>query len=82
MNKLHDQGKIKYGERYTIYSPKDGQPCMDHDRQSGEAVGPQEYTAVKMEVLEWGPNVPGELRQAVGGRKVSMVAATLRPETM
>ena len=22
--------------RYTIYSPKDGQPCMDHDRQSGE----------------------------------------------
>lgn len=22
--------------RYTIYSPKDGQPCMDHDRQTGE----------------------------------------------
>lgn len=21
---------------YTIYSPKDGQPCMDHDRSSGE----------------------------------------------
>lgn len=24
--------------RYTIYSPKDGQPCMDHDRQTGEVI--------------------------------------------
>ena len=22
--------------RYTVFSPKDGQPCMDHDRASGE----------------------------------------------
>ena len=22
--------------RYTIFSPKDGQPRMDHDRQTGE----------------------------------------------
>lgn len=55
---------------------------MDHDRQSGEAVGPQEYTAVKMKVLEWGPNVPSDVLQAVGGKTVYMVAATLRPETM
>jgi leucyl-tRNA synthetase len=82
MNKLHDQGKIKFGERYTIYSPLDGQPCMDHDRQSGEGVSPQEYTAVKMEVLEWGPSAESEMLQAIGGRKVWMVAATLRPETM
>ena len=82
MNVLREQGRIKFGERYTIYSPKDGQPCMDHDRQSGEAVNPQEYTAVKMKVLEWGPNAPSELLQAVGGKTVYMVAATLRPETM
>lgn len=82
MNKLHDQGRIKFGKRYTIYSPKDGQPCMDHDRQSGEAVNPQEYTAVKMKVLEWGPSVPSEVKQAVGGKTVHLVAATLRPETM
>jgi leucyl-tRNA synthetase len=55
---------------------------MDHDRQSGEAVNPQEYTAVKMKVVEWGPETPGELLQAVGGKTVYMVAATLRPETM
>ena len=82
MNVLREQGRIKFGERYTIYSPKEGQPCMDHDRQSGEAVNPQEYTAVKMKVLEWGPNAPSELLQAVGGKTVYMVAATLRPETM
>ncbi len=82
MNKLHDQGRIKFGERYTIYSPKDGQPCMDHDRQSGEAINPQEYTAVKMEVLKWGPSVNEDLLRAIGENKVWMVAATLRPETM
>ncbi len=82
MNKLHDQGKIKFGERYTVYSPKDGQPCMDHDRSSGEAVNPQEYTAVKLELIEWGPSVSPDVVKAVGDRKVSLVAATLRPETM
>ncbi|KAJ1894298.1 cytosolic leucyl tRNA synthetase, partial [Coemansia sp. IMI 209127] len=76
--------KIKFGKRYTIWSPKDGQPCMDHDRQTGEGVNPQEYTCVKMEVLEWSEqgcqtvaSIPG-----LAGKKVFLVAATLRPETM
>jgi leucyl-tRNA synthetase len=83
MNKLHEQKKIKFGRRNTIYSPKDGQACMDHDRSSGEAVGPQEYTGLKMEVLSW----PESAQKAIDGmglegKKVFMVAATLRPETM
>jgi leucyl-tRNA synthetase len=82
MNKLRAQGRIKFGMRYTIFSPKDDQPCMDHDRQSGEGVGPQEYTAVKMEVLEWAETVSEEVKKAVEGKTVFMVAATLRPETM
>uniref|UniRef100_A0A8C2JUB4 Leucyl-tRNA synthetase 1b n=1 Tax=Cyprinus carpio TaxID=7962 RepID=A0A8C2JUB4_CYPCA len=45
---LKERKKIKY----TIYSPKDGQPCMDHDRQTGEGVGPQEYTLIKMKIVE------------------------------
>ena len=54
---------------------------MDHDRQSGEGVGPQEYTAIKMPIVSWG--VAGErVKELVGDRKVVMVAATLRPETM
>ncbi|KAL1917157.1 uncharacterized protein VTP21DRAFT_4813 [Calcarisporiella thermophila] len=81
MNKLHALKKIKFGERYTIYSPLDQQPCMDHDRQTGEAVGPQEYVGIKLEVLEFGEKSQ-HLKEAVGNRKVYMVAATLRPETM
>ena len=34
-----------------MFSPKDGQPCMDHDRSSGEGVGPQEYTLIKLKLL-------------------------------
>ncbi|EIW76689.1 leucine-tRNA ligase [Coniophora puteana RWD-64-598 SS2] len=81
-NKLHALGKIKFGERYTIYSPKDGQPCMDHDRSEGEALGPQEYTGIKLEVREWSEAAKKLVEGKLGGRKVSMVAATLRPETM
>ncbi len=49
---LKDRGKIKFGKRHTIFSPKDGQPSMDHDRASGEGVGPQEYTLIKMRAIE------------------------------
>ncbi|KZS95395.1 leucyl-tRNA synthetase [Sistotremastrum niveocremeum HHB9708] len=82
VNKLHKMNKIKFGERYTIYSPKDGQPCMDHDRQEGEGIGPQEYTGVKMEVVEWGAKAKPEVEGKFDGRRIFLVAATLRPETM
>jgi len=55
---------------------------MDHDRQDGEGVGPQEYTALKMEVVQWSPAMKDVVESKVGGRKVFMIAATLRPETM
>ncbi|KAI6102854.1 hypothetical protein F5141DRAFT_1133125 [Pisolithus sp. B1] len=70
MNKLYQLGKIKFGERYTIYSPKDGQPCMDHDRSDGEGVGPQEYLALRMEVVEWSPAAKEAIEGKVDGRKV------------
>lgn len=74
---LKQRGKIMYGKRNTIFSPKDGQPCMDHDRSSGEGVGPQEYTLVKMKIV-------GKLPQKLAQVKapIFLVAATLRPETM
>ncbi|XP_075065776.1 leucine--tRNA ligase, cytoplasmic [Mixophyes fleayi] len=75
---LRERSKIKFGKRYTIYSPRDGQPCMDHDRQTGEGVGPQEYTLIKMKVLD---PFPAKL-SGLKGRNVFLVAATLRPETM
>lgn len=29
---LREKDYIRFGKRFSIYSPKDGQPCMDHDR--------------------------------------------------
>ncbi|XP_058452707.1 leucine--tRNA ligase, cytoplasmic [Malaya genurostris] len=76
-NHLKARGKIMYGKRHTIYSPKDGQPCMDHDRSSGEGVGPQEYTLIKMKIV-------GKLPSKLAGVNVPvyLVCGTLRPETM
>jgi leucyl-tRNA synthetase len=34
--------KVLFGKRETIFSPRDNQPCADHDRQSGEGVASQE----------------------------------------
>ncbi|KAJ3041618.1 cytosolic leucyl tRNA synthetase [Rhizophlyctis rosea] len=93
--------RVAFGERYTIYSPLDGQPCMDHDRSTGEGVGVQEYTGIKLRVLledvqkqseEQRDKVKGvpvgqkltsaDVSAKIGNRKVYLVAATLRPETM
>jgi leucyl-tRNA synthetase len=83
MNRLHEMKKVLYGNRYTIYSPKDGQPCMDHDRTEGEGVGPQEYTALKLRVLEWAPKAEESLKGKIPeDAKVFFIPATLRPETM
>ncbi|XP_054718964.1 leucine--tRNA ligase, cytoplasmic-like [Uloborus diversus] len=76
--RLKERGKIQFGKRYTIFSPKDNQPCMDHDRSSGEGVGPQEYTLIKLRILE---PLPQKL-SSFTGFSVFLVAATLRPETM
>ncbi|XP_055327764.1 leucine--tRNA ligase, cytoplasmic-like [Paramacrobiotus metropolitanus] len=76
--RLKERGRIQFGKRYTIYAPLDNQPCMDHDRASGEGAGPQEYTLIKMQVLEPYP----ETWKNMNDRKVFLVAGTMRPETM
>jgi leucyl-tRNA synthetase len=78
-NKLRALGKIRFGKRPSVYSPLDGQMCADHDRASGEGVGAQEYTLVKLRVLD---PLPSALASCSAGKVVSLVAATLRPETM
>lgn len=83
MNRLRQMEKIRFGARYTIYSPKDGQPCMDHDRSKGEAILPQEYTALKLLVTEWSPKLEELIKDKIpSGAKAYFVPATLRPETM
>jgi leucyl-tRNA synthetase family protein len=75
---LQRDGKLKFGKRHSIFSPKDGQACADHDRASGEGVTPQEYTVVKLRVLEPLPAVLAPLAH----RRIYLAPATLRPETM
>ncbi len=78
-NTLKKIGKIVKAKRFAVYSPIDGQPCADHDRASGEGVGPQEYLLIKMAVYD--ECLTGDLAP-LAGKKVFLAAATLRPETM
>ncbi|CAF1020660.1 unnamed protein product [Adineta steineri] len=79
---LKEDGRIQFGKRYTVYSPKDKQPCMDHDRSSGEGVGPQEYTLIKLRIHD--DHIPEKLKSHITSttQGVYLAAATLRPETM
>lgn len=78
--KLEKNGFLKFGKRPSIYSEKDKQMCADHDRAEGEGVLPQEYTLIKIRVL----NTKSDLLNKFLAEKkiVVMPAATLRPETM
>ncbi|KAI0390322.1 leucyl-tRNA synthetase [Xylariaceae sp. FL0594] len=64
MNKLKELEKVRFGKRLTVYSPRDGQSCLDHDRAAGEGVLVQEYTAVRCRVVRWGEDEG--LRLALG----------------
>ncbi|MCO5586503.1 hypothetical protein L7F22_040443 [Adiantum nelumboides] len=75
---LKKQGKVVKELRYSIYSPRDGQPCTDHDRATGEGVKPKDYTIIKLQVQ---PPLSGKLR-ALDGKSVFLAAATTRPEAM
>jgi len=76
--KLRAGGFVAFGKRPSIFSEADAQPCMDHDRDKGEGVAPQEYTAIKMRLLEPLPPVLAKF----AGSQVYALAGTLRPETM
>jgi leucyl-tRNA synthetase len=67
----------------AIFSPAEDQPCADHDRASGEGVGPQEYTLIKLKLLTPPPKLQALLSERkMSDRTVILPAATLRPETM
>eukprot|EP01129_Flabellula_baltica_P002677 TRINITY_DN1249_c0_g1_i1.p1 TRINITY_DN1249_c0_g1~~TRINITY_DN1249_c0_g1_i1.p1 ORF type:complete len:1041 (-),score=299.21 TRINITY_DN1249_c0_g1_i1:37-3159(-) len=78
--KLKNQGRIKFGKRYAIYSVKENGPCMDDNRSSGEGVGISEYTIIKQRVLKPYPECLAHLER--DPRPIYLVPATLRPETM
>lgn len=68
--------------RHTIYSTKDNQPCLDHERKVGEGVGPQECTIIKFRIHD--DRIPDKLKPYMKSPTtgVYLAAATLRPETI
>ncbi|KAI3317236.1 leucyl-tRNA synthetase [Xylariaceae sp. AK1471] len=48
----------------------------------GEGISVQQYTAIKMPVLEWAEDAKSAVSSLPANAKVYFVAATLRPETM
>lgn len=83
MRRLRQMKRIDFGKRFTVFSPKDKQPCLDHDRSSGEGINVQEYTGMKLKVKIWPETAQQELAGKLPeGSNVYMVPATLRPETM
>jgi leucyl-tRNA synthetase len=83
MNNLKALKKIKFGKRFTVYSPKDGQACLDHDRSSGEGIAVQEYVALKLKTLQWSDKAKEVISNKIpADSDVYFIPATLRPETM
>ncbi|XP_026192247.1 leucine--tRNA ligase, cytoplasmic [Cyclospora cayetanensis] len=93
--KLMAAGKISFGTRPTVISRRELQACADHDRLSGEGIGPQEYTLIKMRIkteqMDASHAPHAEFKAAWEkhsstnegqSRQIFLVAATLRPETM
>ncbi|EGC36146.1 hypothetical protein DICPUDRAFT_78187 [Dictyostelium purpureum] len=74
---LKQLGKIKYGKRYSIWSPMDNQYCSNQDRLEGEAEVVTTLTLIKLLVQE----LTSILKEKLNGyKKVYLVSGTLRPE--
>ena len=82
MLKLKEHNFVAFGKRNAIFSMSEDQACADHDRSCGEGLGPQEYTLIKLKLLD-GDRVPEKIKKLIAEKKdIYLVAATLRPETM
>ena len=82
MLKLKQHNMVAFGKRNAIFSISEDQACADHDRSCGEGLGPQEYTLIKLKLLD-GEKVPEKIKKILAENKnIFLVAATLRPETM
>ncbi len=47
---LHKKNALRFGTRYDLYSVKDSQPCLGHERSSGENAVPQKSYLIKCEL--------------------------------
>ncbi len=64
---LKHKGVLKFGSRYTIYSPKNKQSCLAHDRSEGEDAKPAKFSLIKLKLVD---------------SDMFVIALTMRPETL
>ena len=72
-NNLFCKGALKFGTRYDIFSVKDNQPCLGHERSSGEDAVPLKSYIIPF--LLTGSNCSFS-------EPVYLIAVTQRPETI
>ena len=87
--KLHKSNKLVFGKRYSLYSRKDAQPCLGHERSEGEDAVPAKFTLIKFRVnLNDKTNEKSDLMKFTsdldidGDAKIYLIGLTMRPETL
>src|SRR5271170_3641592 len=73
--RLRELGYVVQGTHPVVWCSHDESPTGDHDRMEGEGVSPEEFNLLRFEVEEY-RGLPGVVT------KKSLVAGTLRPETI
>ena len=77
-NKLKEKNYVIQGKFPVVWCTKCHNPVSDHSRSEGEGETPQEFTLMKFSLVDYDTN-----DDAVSGdKKVFLIAATLRPETL
>jgi leucyl-tRNA synthetase len=74
---LFRKNVLRFGTRYDLYSVKDSQPCLGHERSSGEDAVPQIQYLVqfKLKEFEYEENMNIQI-------PVYLIATSTRPETL
>ena len=93
-SELYKKHALRFGTRYDMYSIKDSQPCLGHERSSGEDAVPQKSYLVRFVLKSLSPPTQSLLpstSQSISFKNVDsmnestpvyLIASMSRPETL
>ena len=71
---LNERSYLKFGKKPIIYSPKDKQPCADHDRKQGcEGIDPLEMKMIKIKCEDLLLFVTVDSKNFESGKKIKSI---------
>lgn len=79
---LYRKNALRFGTRYDLYSIKDAQPCLGHERSSGEEAAPQIQYLVQFELKGCDTKEFADVKDVNPDVPVYLMAMTMRPETL